>query len=292
MFSLVSLVASAQTAGKPARLASIAAAKPVVKKLKKEIKTMRFCIYGDTRDGHAMHRKVIALMMKQDPEFVLQTGDLVADGSSAAQWKIYDEVTAPLRAKVPFYISRGNHDPGGPGYEAHVTAPFTSGNKLYYSFDRGNAHFISLCIDHETPYNSASAQYKWLVTDLDKTLQTKPEHIFVFFHVAPYSIGSHGSDLTVRKTLSPLFIKYGVRAVFTGHDHNYYHTTRDNITYIVTGGGGAPLYPVDAGKGAIEGDKYESVNNCVVCEITGSIVAFTALRADGTMLDRFSLHSK
>ncbi len=254
-------------------------------------KPVRFCIYGDTRDGHAMHRQVVALMTKQEPEFVIQTGDLTNNGSKAL-WKIYDEITGPLRARVPFYIARGNHDPSGPTYEAHMTAPFTSGNKYYYSFDRGNAHFIALSIDEETPYSPTSAQYKWLVSDLDKTRTTKPAHIFVFFHVAPYSIGAHGSDLNVRKTLCPLFTKYGVRAVFTGHDHNYYHTKRDGVTYIVTGGGGAPLYPVDPGKGAISGDVYESVNNCVVCEITGDLVAFTALRADGTTLDRFSLHGK
>lgn len=254
-------------------------------------KPIRFCIYGDTRDGHAVHRKIIALMTKQEPEFVIQTGDLTNNGSKAL-WSIYDEITGPLRAKVPFYIARGNHDPSGPAYEARMTAPFTSGNKYYYSFDKGNAHFIALSIDEETPYAPSSAQYKWLVSDLDKTRTTKPAHIFVFFHVAPYSIGAHGSDLNVRKTLCPLFTKYGVRAVFVGHDHNYYHTTRDGVTYIVTGGGGAPLYPVDPGKGAISGDVYESVNNCVVCEITGDLVAFTALRADGTTLDRFSLHSK
>ncbi len=254
--------------------------------------TLRFCLYGDTRDGHDAHRKVIAVMMKQNPEFILQTGDLVHNGGVASQWETYDAITGEARQKAPFYIVRGNHDFGGKGFEDRVTAPYTSGNKFYYSFDKANCHFIGLAIDEKTPYDENSAQYKWLIQDLDKTLTTKPTHIFVFFHVAPFSIGSHGSDLDVRKTLHPVFKKYGVRAVFNGHDHLYYRTQRDGITYMVSGGGGAPLYSADPEKGAISGDKYESVNHCVVCEVTGKLVAFTALRADGSQLDRFSLRAE
>lgn len=254
--------------------------------------SVRFCLYGDTRDGHDAHRKVVTVMMKQNPEFILQTGDLVHNGGVESQWKTYDAITADARQKTPFYVVRGNHDFGGKGFEERMTAPFTSGNKFYYSFDQGNCHFIGLAIDEKTPYDENSAQYKWLIKDLDATLTTKPNHIFVFFHVAPFSIGSHGSDLDVRKVLHPVFVKYGVRAVFNGHDHLYYRTRRDGVTYIVSGGGGAPLYSADPGKGAISGDKYESVNHCVVCEVNGRLAAFTALRADGTQLDRFTLRAE
>ena len=253
---------------------------------------LHFCVYGDTRDGHAMHRKVLALMLKQKPQFILQTGDLVHDGSNAHLWQIYDSITKDARKTIPFYPARGNHDPGGPGYTARVTTPFTSGNKLYYSFDKADCHFICLAVDEETPYADGSAQYKWLHSDLEITRKTHPEHIFVFFHVPPYSIGAHGSDLQVRRQLCPLFLRYGVDVVFNGHDHNYYRTRRDNITYIVTGGGGAPLYPVNPDRGAIQGDRYESVNNCVVCDVRGAQVTITALRADGTTLDHFTIGEK
>lgn len=254
--------------------------------------TLHFCVYGDTRDGHAMHRKVLALMLKQQPEFILQTGDLVHDGSSHRLWQIYDSITGEARKTVPFYPARGNHDPGGPGYAARVTTPFTSGNKLWHSFDKADCHFICLAVDEETAYAAGSAQNKWLRNDLETTRKTHPAHIFVFFHVPPYSIGSHGSDLEVRRQLCSLFVRYGVEVVFNGHDHNYYRTRRDGVTYIVTGGGGAPLYPVNPNRGAIEGDHYESVNNGVVCDVSGKQITLTALRADGTTLDRFTLPNK
>jgi len=256
-----------------------------------DLSTLHFVVYGDTRDGHDIHRKLVALILKQTPDLVIQTGDLVNKGSSEDLWKIYDDITGEMRAKVPIYAARGNHDIGGPGYEQRMTAPFTSGNKLYYSFDKANCHFIGLCLDEHTQYGPDSEQYKWLIKDLEATRTKSPTHIFIFFHVPPYSIGSHGSDLDVRKALCPVFKKYGVRAVLNGHDHNYYHTIRDGITYIVTGGGGAPLYPVDPGKGAIDGDKYESVHNIVVVDVKGTLVSITALREDGSTIDRFSLHA-
>lgn len=255
---------------------------------KKEAGKFRFVIYGDCRDGHDIHRRIVTLIMEQKPDMVIQTGDLVKRGSQNDLWKIYDDITGEMRARIPVYPSRGNHDVGGPGYEERVTAPFSSGNKLYYSFDKKGCHFIALAVDEHTPYGPDSEQYKWLEKDLTAA-QKEARHIFVFFHVPPYSIGSHGSDLNVRKTLCPLFQKYGVRAVLNGHDHNYYRTQRDGITYIVTGGGGAPLYPCNPDEGAIKGDHYESVNNIVVCDVDGDTVAFKALRASGSEIDRFRI---
>jgi len=76
----------------------------------------------------------------------------------------------------------------------------------------------------------------------------------VAFHDTIYSSGSHGSDLTVRANLVPLFDKYGVDMVFMGDDHDYERTKpqRNNVVvqpgagtvYVTTGGGGDQLRPV------------------------------------------------
>jgi hypothetical protein len=46
----------------------------------------------------------------------------------------------------------------------------------------------------------------------------------------------------VRDSFCPLFDKYGVDVAFAGHDHNYQRNEVGSVTYLVTGGGGAPLY--------------------------------------------------
>jgi acid phosphatase type 7 len=248
----------------------------------------RFAVYGDTRDGHDAHRNIVAQIIKANPVLVLQTGDLVHSGGDASQWKIYDDITGEMRTRFPVYPARGNHDNGGTGFDDRETAPFTSGNKRWYSFDKGNCHFIALSIDEYTPYDANSPQYAWLKADL-AAAQNRARHIFVFFHVGPYSIGSHGSDMTVRRTLCPLFEQYGVRAVFTGHDHLYYHTRRNGIHYIVSGGGGAPLYYPDPKKGAIDGDKWERANHYLICDVNGDKIDVGVYRLDGTPIEKFTI---
>ena len=256
--------------------------------------SVRFVVYGDTRDGHAMHRKLISLMMRQNPSFVLETGDLVHSGTKKKLWDIYDEITEPVRSKVPLFPVRGNHDVGGKEFGKHVEIALTKGgvradNSLYYSFDRGGSHFIALAVEGVEAYAAGSKQYQWLISDLEAAKRNKVKGIFVLFHVPPYSIGAHGSDLKVRKVLCPVFQKYGVRAVFNGHDHCYYRTRRDGVTYIVSGGGGAPLYTTDPRKGAISGDKWESVNHILVCDLDDTQLRGTALRSDGSVLDTFTI---
>lgn len=251
-------------------------------------KPFRFVVYGDTRGGHKVHKNICDAIVKATPAFVIHTGDLVDNSADIGQWRMFDEITTEMRSKFPFYPSRGNHDVRGKEYEARVTAPGTTGGKLYYSFNHGNSHFIALAVDEVSVYKEKSKQYVWFENDL-KEARKKAAHIFVFFHVPPYSIGSHGSDFDVREQLEPLFVRYGVRAVFNGHDHIYYRTIRNGIPFIVSGGGGAPLYYPDPKKGAIEGDKWERVNHYCVIEVKGESVVSTAYRPDGTVIESLKI---
>ena len=76
-----------------------------------------------------------------------------------------------------------------------------------------------------------------------------------FFHHPPWSSGAHGSQLLMRREFAPLFEKYGVDLVLTGHDHDYERTKPmvGNLeapsgtsapTYVVVGSGGAALRPL------------------------------------------------
>jgi hypothetical protein len=50
--------------------------------------------------------------------------------------------------------------------------------------------------------------------------KSSSEWTIAFFHHPLYSSGrTHGSSLDLRSQLEPLFMKYGVTVVFTGHDH-------------------------------------------------------------------------
>jgi hypothetical protein len=80
-----------------------------------------------------------------------------------------------------------------------------------------------------------SEQHDWLVNELQQA-QATSSFTFVMLHAAPYSSGVHarlpgekkqGRDILSSKPLqglTPLFMRYGVDAVFSGHDEMYEHS--------------------------------------------------------------------
>ena len=75
---------------------------------------------------------------------------------------------------------------------------------------------------------------------LEQTLATATERWrIVAVHEPPYSAGYQGSDLAVRAAFVPLFERYGVQLVLSGHEHDYQRSIPINgVTYIISGAGG------------------------------------------------------
>ena len=92
---------------------------------------------------------------------------------------------------------------------------------------------------HAPAFGPGSRQYSWLERQLQES-QSKSSFTFVILHHLPYSVGPHGwpagegaglnnqSGVPVR-SLTPLFMRYGVDAVFAGHDEMW---ERSEITGI------------------------------------------------------------
>ncbi|MGF1910959.1 metallophosphoesterase family protein [Vibrio kasasachensis] len=103
-------------------------------------------------------------------------------------------------------------------------------------------------------FNPGSEQYKWLEEQLADA-QINSQFTFVQFHHIPYSVGPHGFPTGVNgfekgednqsgvpvRVLTPLFEKYGVDAVFAGHDEMYEHSVVDGIHFYDAGIGGDGL---------------------------------------------------
>jgi 3',5'-cyclic AMP phosphodiesterase CpdA len=125
---------------------------------------------------------------------------------------------------------------------------------LYGSFDYGNSHFAGLdttpVVDGKAQGGTIdSPQRHWLESDLDDHVG-KAANLFVFMHHyvfgPPSNEGMTGLDtgfqtLAIRDDLHQLFRKYGVRAVFCGHAHLYWHAVKNGIDYFIAGNAGAPL---------------------------------------------------
>lgn len=270
---------------------------------------VRFLAFGDSGVGSAAQRQLASRMTGEPIDFVLHTGDVAygdATGIGAGtmpqlQHWFFDIYRDWLRRR-PVYPSIGNHDE-----EAQHALPYRSAFVLpesatnptypdhlerYYSFDYGPAHVV--VIDTELGFQDTArrqVQVDWLTRDLATTLQ--PWKIAVL-HRSPYSAGGeHGSDLLVQSTLEPIFAASGVSLVLSGHEHDYERSLPQRqtagslgITYVVTGGGGAPLYPARIGPWtAASASVYHYVRGAIdACRLT-----FEAVRLDGVVFDRASL---
>ena len=245
--------------------------------------SFEFLVYGDTRTRHEVHQKVVDGMVKCDPDFVLHTGDLVADGTQTSQWPTFFSIEKALLAKTAFFPSIGNHERGAPQYYGFLQA------RPYYSFDWGAVHVTSINSDvgHVEKRDQFWAeQTRWLENDLKESRRAALR--VVMFHHPPFTAVKRRGTNERTLQLTPLFEKYGVIAVFNGHDHNYQHFFRNGVHYVTTGGGGAPLYPVDAPPPEIT-VKVESVENFVHVQVDGTTALARAIAIDGREIDRFEL---
>lgn len=240
-------------------------------------------IYGDTRTNPRAHQKVVDAMLAMQPEIVFHTGDLVANGLDARQWKTFNEITAKLRDTAVFFPVLGNHERNSPIYFETFDLP---NNERWYTVDtRDGIHFILL--DSTTDTGPNSEQYKWLENDL-RSFGQQAKFTVVLFHHPPFSTGHHsGDEAGIRETLVPLFQQYGVDLVLNGHDHCYERSLHNGIYYIVTGGGGAPLYSQK------ETSPYSQLyikeyHFCKVSVYNGQL-SVTAYSADLAVLDRITI---
>ncbi len=219
-----------------------------------------FVVLGDTRAGDpacdAVYEKVITSAMERKPDLIVNTGDEIDRPGNIEDWKRFHELSKAVT--VPYFLTVGNHDihPEVAGsddvYRSQVDLP---GNKLYYSFVAGDSLFVVLdSYIRGQEKKITGEQYAWLEQVLSASMQ---KHIFVFVHAPLYPEAGkgkhHGNSLDrykdERDKLHALFVKYKVAAVFAGHEHLYLRKSVDGILYVITGGGGAPLYADDLNGG-------------------------------------------
>jgi predicted phosphodiesterase len=238
-----------------------------------------FVVFGDTRTQHQFHQAVVEQIVAQEPDFVLHSGDLVANGHSAHEWETFFGIERELMAHAPLFPTLGNHEGDALHYFDLFYLP---GNERWYTFDYGNARFVCLQVDSIAAFHPGSEQYSWLEETL--AANTQP-WLFVYFHIPPYSSVQDSLEGDVRQALPPLFERYGVDVVFNGHKHNYERNEVNGVTYVVTGGGGAPLYAMQEREPTQVA--FAMAHHFVLLEIDGHHLEATVISSGGEVLDQF-----
>ena len=204
----------------------------------------QFALVGDSRDGEKVYRQLMQRFLERKPNFVIHLGDMVAKPHEK-DWREFFEMSKPI--DIPFFPVVGNHEGTGTlrGEEMYQKQFVLPEGRTYYAFHAGGCLFVIL--DSEKGKEKiVDEQGAWL----EDTLSSSNEKFkFVFIHrplflpMDSFKTGRAMDKYPIeRDRLHQLFMKSGVKAVFAGDDHRYDRTERNNILYIITGGGGAPIY--------------------------------------------------
>jgi len=256
-----------------------------------------FLAFGDSGTGSVAQAQLAKRMLEHSASFVVHTGDLVYPAGSFESYEtLYFAYYEELMRSAPFFPCPGNHDYYGAGcipYRALHSVPGDTvraqDHGRYYSFDWGNAHFVSLDTNDSLfeAVNGSGDMLRWLDADLRSS--QKFWRIVVLHH-SPYAEGAHSGEIEgkmIRQYVSPILEKHGVTLVLNGHEHSYQRSVPiRGISYVTSGGGGAQLHPVAPSpllaKGAAE-------HHYVALAIDGGQLHARVLRADGSELDSWKL---
>jgi Calcineurin-like phosphoesterase len=244
---------------------------------------LKFGVMGDFGTGKREQYELgeqMARVRSQFPfELMITVGDNLYGGSKPADFakKFEMPYKALLSAGVKFYASLGNHD----SRQQSAYALFNMDGKTHYTFKapKQDVRFFALESSYLDP-----TQLQWLERELQSS---REDWKIPYFHHPLYSSGDrHGSDLRARKALEPLFVKYGVSVVFSGHDHVYERVMpQQGITYFVVGSSG------QLRKGNIDrGTGFTAYANAVeqaflAAEISGDQLYFNAVSRSGKVID-------
>jgi predicted phosphodiesterase len=153
-----------------------------------------------------------------NPELIITAGDHVKDEISADCWiEMSEEINDKMK------IAIGNHDTEFANIYKQIV-DYHQLKKPYYSHNFKNIHFISLSTEH--PFEKGSKQYEFIKSDLEK-ISKNPDIDWIVVHQHKPFYSTHvdrGNSEQLRDTFLPLYEKYGVDLVISGHNQYYERT--------------------------------------------------------------------
>jgi predicted MPP superfamily phosphohydrolase len=248
--------------------------------------SLKFAAMGDNGTGdtpqYEVARQMVAFHAKFPFDLVIMLGDNMYGGQSPADFvqkfeKPYAEL---LAAGVKFQASLGNHDrPENVSYK-----PYNMNGQRYYTYARGNVRFFVIDSTAVDP-----KQLEWLEGALR---DAKEDWKIPYFHHPLYSNAArHGASVDLRVLLEPLFVKYGVNVVFSGHDHVYERVKpQKGIYYFVSGAAG------QLRKGNMRPDEQETAayfdtdQSFMLVEVAGDDMYFQSISRTGKVVDSGVIH--
>ena len=210
-------------------------------------------------------------------------GDNLYGGSNERDYqKKFEEPYKPiLDAKVKFYASLGNHD--------------NPNQRLYKLFNMNGERYYTLQARRTASGSSRSTATTWTRRSSTGWRKSSP----------PADRTGRSRSSTIRSTrpaagtapisscaqlLEPMFLKYGVDAVFAGHEHFYERIKPQKGIYYFISGGAAKLRAGDVGpRSELTAKGFDTGYHFMLIELDKDALHFQAISDQGKTVDSGTL---
>jgi acid phosphatase type 7 len=227
---------------------------------------LTFIAYGDqrftdpanTRQTNPQIRKwLVNQIAAEHPSAVIMNGDVPLAGNVTNDYAVLEAETKVWRdLHIRMFPALGNHEfVGDPqqDLEDWWNAFPELRNRRWYSVQVGSQVYV-LALDSNSSLLPGSDQARWIEKQIDG-LPSSIDFVIVTLHHPPVAdVQTHievdhnprPNEIALRDYLSMAAqTSHASFLVSAGHIHNYERAVVEGVTYLVSGGGGAPPYFVE-----------------------------------------------
>lgn len=212
-----------------------------------------FAVLGDAEPGRFwIWRKLfgrpgvfehqLSAIQRHSVDFSIQLGDMVSCGHERNYHGFFRKLDG-VGVRKPYLTVCGNHDRSNPHGNSHSKLYRSLFGRANYHFDYGGVRFVTLDSSRQ---RVTKTQIKWLSMVFDTPLRK-----VVFTHMPPVMLKLWGGSAAHHMggfqhgahEFTDLMAEAGVERVYMGHVHCFGVQDYKGVRYILTGGGGSPLFP-------------------------------------------------
>lgn len=248
--------------------------------------TFRFVLKAETHNpGFRGQEAFTPEILAFNPNVIVDPGDHVDEGYKLEQWQEHYRDGDDFLIRIPVIHAWGNHDAASLGVpQALFDLP---GNERWFATTFGNTLIVSLDTNSPDTFVTIEEQKRFLEQALQEATDgvDDPTFIVVVHHLIPYGAGPHQIDpftSLARLELVPLYEKYGVDLVLTGHEKLYIHSLRNGVHYFSVCTGTEPRAVSNVSEHVLV---VESSHSILEAEVGAAGIAFWAKDLTGRVIE-------
>jgi len=249
---------------------------------------IQFLDVGDSQNQPVEAKMMSDVMSRLPMDMVTFTGDICNTATVYNEWYHWFNSYSSVNKNSVLMPILGNHERNNSLYYDLFALP---GKEEYYSFNLGPVHFASLHTLWNGAPNNLPEQAQWLISDLEN--HQEYNWTIILMHIPPFasSVRYHNGEFDmINETFVPIFEQYEVDVVFTGHEHLYERLEKNNVTYIISGGGGSKLINIFPVYIINESVYIEKTYNFLYVDVYENKLSVGGYRPDYSLIDQFSVN--